>query len=70
MYLVVGYCTITNPFSTQISTGGEVTGGGIQLSGLDDRAGGSAELNILGARVNPMRNVTDHRESMFSGAGE
>lgn len=70
VYLVVGYRTITNPFSTQISTGGEVTGGGIQLSGLYDRAGGSAELNILGARVNPMRNVTDHRKSMFSGVGE
>lgn len=67
VYLVVGYYTLTNSHSSQKSTFGGATGGGVQLAGL---AGGLAPALVIGARVNSVREVNNHNEHAFSGSGE
>lgn len=70
LYLVVGYYTLTNPSCTRKSTFGGSTGGGIQLSAAAGGAVPDLVQNVLGARVNSLREVNNQRECAFSGSGE
>ncbi|KAL0631811.1 hypothetical protein Q9L58_009321 [Maublancomyces gigas] len=70
VYLVVGFYTLTNPSSIQKSTFGALIGGGFQTPDLAGGAVARPVQDMISARVNSAREVTNHHECTFSGSGE